>query len=1192
MGKRNNKSDSDVPDYKRAEKLSKKIDKKIKYLGNSSVLDNCDNVDLYYFYRYLVDRGEFKIIYGMDDMAVSDEVAATRSVVARNVALETINTCLQSNNCNPSEKDWKKIRMMCERWEVVDDVDLKGSFKTFLSANSLSDARELKSRYDHMVSMMISSDGCVHKEDDMAKALVSVSISLFKQRSQKCSSFDQLDDLEYEFNIEPLFGEECKGLYGVSFKRLIDEESENAVLSKWGHFEESVAKKYSTTEIVASMKARAEQIVATRYEGHATITQILDQHKRILDAMGIVNGNASITANMGDSARAAVLSTIITRREISKEEFGLIPMIGISDVTLLMMMNRGLSSDQNKESFIRKTNETAANLMEYVYSVSSSAPVVDTIHYLIKKKYIHTHSESDLRWWLDYFTEADYFTNPRELSSTYHIDAICSAYRVYISGFDDGQLLELIDHLDGLNKNNDVNGSIAELVAHLYLKLGESNKDIDPSKALEYLERATPWERDLPRLISILNLAGKAIDEGALDDAKGYVAVIAGFDSKYEPIVSAIQSYLDGGISKEEQMNSLFLSSIGSFFSAEEMESDCWLIALDYLAAIACRGNCRVLDIDGGSIDTSRMLATEAVEKSFFRSYIHFCIGAKKLLSYDFVSGIEDFSTALGIAGVSRFDGILFKMATLGKKAIDWFCSGNGSSSAVKDEADALFKDTTWSMGKWFAKCIRGFAEEWDANPSFALREYGNAMEYTFDLDWLAEKKAVQHIKLGNYRSAAELLEDRTDAISTLMCMESRLLGYHDGDNSDYRRPHVFVRRMGFDNPYEEAYSHKLCGLEYASNTPADAIKEYGKGLEILGDSNTLRDLLLKVDLLVGTGDSKYALSTLKESYDEEVNKYYNQALDLLTPLKGLKHVSNLFDGISNKLKGPEDFNRFSSQNRATPKSDSIEYATITLEEGMQVDIQSPEIGSGGTYKVYRAKDRMDGAVYALRMRKGDNPFKNTTTGFVDKDGSFVDEVNTWIDLSDSFGDVVVKYIGRALTPNPVVLMEWADGNLLDRLSRMSRRDILGAMVFVLRGLQRLHDEGFVHNDFKPDNILLFGTAWKLSDFDKTFLMNYPGANIYGGTYQFNSPEKVNRGEVTTKSDIWAAGVTLYKLLCNAYPFGNGDPNTYGQAVCEGQYNRGIIPPGFAELFERVFSLDPDARPTASEMADEIEKMI
>ena len=123
--------------------------------------------------------------------------------------------------------------------------------------------------------------------------------------------------------------------------------------------------------------------------------------------------------------------------------------------------------------------------------------------------------------------------------------------------------------------------------------------------------------------------------------------------------------------------------------------------------------------------------------------------------------------------------------------------------------------------------------------------------------------------------------------------------------------------------------------------------------------------------------------------------------------------------------------------------------------------------------------------------------------------------------------------------------MEWVDGPTLDGILEIGKalalEDAVHIAAEVADAVQACHDAGVVHRDVKPSNILMrdgvhpvlfdFGLAQDADDPDAE-----PG-RLYG-TPMTASPEQVGaEGVVDGRADVYALGVTLFRLATGKLPF-------------------------------------------------------
>jgi tRNA A-37 threonylcarbamoyl transferase component Bud32 len=172
------------------------------------------------------------------------------------------------------------------------------------------------------------------------------------------------------------------------------------------------------------------------------------------------------------------------------------------------------------------------------------------------------------------------------------------------------------------------------------------------------------------------------------------------------------------------------------------------------------------------------------------------------------------------------------------------------------------------------------------------------------------------------------------------------------------------------------------------------------------------------------------------------------------------------------------------------------------------------------------------------------------------------------------------------------IAMEFIDGPDLDALLKEDDFPKEIGMIILqqaLKGLTFAHEQGIVHRDVKPANILLSRNgAVKMADFGLAYAgtrssqMTATGAIV--GTPVYMSPELVNGEETRDRCmDIWAAGVILYRLVTGRFPFpGETVPSTLISIIQDKEKPAGEIdrtlPPNMAALLDSCLEKDHTKR--------------
>lgn len=261
---------------------------------------------------------------------------------------------------------------------------------------------------------------------------------------------------------------------------------------------------------------------------------------------------------------------------------------------------------------------------------------------------------------------------------------------------------------------------------------------------------------------------------------------------------------------------------------------------------------------------------------------------------------------------------------------------------------------------------------------------------------------------------------------------------------------------------------------------------------------------------------------------------------------------------------------------------------------------------SGGMGLVYRVRHRGWDIDLAVKCPRPEY-FRDDR----DKE-KFEREAETWVKLGLHPHTVSCYYV-RRLGGVPRVFAEYVGGGSLAEWIRDGRvyqgglARILDVGVQFAWGLHAAHQQGFVHRDVKPGNVLLTpGGIAKVTDFG---LARAIGAlaeahsgetrsdsplSASGMTPAYCSPEQAERQPLSFKTDVWSWAVSVLELFVGQVTWPTGQ--VAGHALADylrssGAGGRLRMPGAVAELLARCFRPDPDERPrdlleVASELCD------
>ena len=213
-------------------------------------------------------------------------------------------------------------------------------------------------------------------------------------------------------------------------------------------------------------------------------------------------------------------------------------------------------------------------------------------------------------------------------------------------------------------------------------------------------------------------------------------------------------------------------------------------------------------------------------------------------------------------------------------------------------------------------------------------------------------------------------------------------------------------------------------------------------------------------------------------------------------------------------------------------------------------------LGTGSFSKVYYAYDATTKAVYAVKRIKL-KELCRTTSGIA--------QLEREVRLMQTFDHPNILKLKEVLHVESMhyayLVLEYAKkgslGSFIDRGIRLSQQSVFSVIKQIAGALRYLHDNGFVHQDIKPGNILVDENGRAiLADFGIGH--SFQSATMVVGSPAFQAPECLDdsasdeeengdingRGDEEDKSevdpqkeDVWSLGVTLYQLLFMRLPF-------------------------------------------------------
>ena len=285
------------------------------------------------------------------------------------------------------------------------------------------------------------------------------------------------------------------------------------------------------------------------------------------------------------------------------------------------------------------------------------------------------------------------------------------------------------------------------------------------------------------------------------------------------------------------------------------------------------------------------------------------------------------------------------------------------------------------------------------------------------------------------------------------------------------------------------------------------------------------------------------------------------------------------------------------SQNQAEPAALGRKFIPgFLLLNTYRIDSAAIKGGMGSVWKIHHTGWDVD-----LAMKQ---PLAKLFANEMMKK-NFIHECQAWIDLG-FHPNIVSCYYVRDIEGVPTIFSEWMengslenriqDGTLYKGSNAEVQERLLDIAIQYARGLYYAHESGLIHQDVKPDNVLLTND-WqaKAADFglakaraalnipaDNTTVSEDAGATHVapsgGYTPAYCSMEQMEGKPLTRRTDIYSWAVSVLEMYHGSRPWTNG---VVAGLNCRDYFKNGkaSVPESLQDLLARCMEPDPADRP-------------
>lgn len=239
------------------------------------------------------------------------------------------------------------------------------------------------------------------------------------------------------------------------------------------------------------------------------------------------------------------------------------------------------------------------------------------------------------------------------------------------------------------------------------------------------------------------------------------------------------------------------------------------------------------------------------------------------------------------------------------------------------------------------------------------------------------------------------------------------------------------------------------------------------------------------------------------------------------------------------------------------------------------------QIGSGGMSYVYKALCHKLNRLVAIKILKEE----------FSSDGNFVSKFKMEAQAAARLSHPNIVNIYDVVDEDNLhyIVMELIEGitlkNYISKKGCLDVKEAIGVAVQVAQGIAAAHEQGIIHRDIKPQNIIIARDGKvKVADFGiaRAATSQTLSATAVGSVH-YISPEQARGGYSDVRSDVYSLGITMYEMVAGRVPFQGENTVTVALAHLETpitppSYYNEDIPVGIENIILKCTEKKPEYR--------------